>query len=337
MLLLSSIMCTCAFGQKNLIKNGGFETELLNWRGDVATLSPYDKKAGNYGCMINQFTGQEWKGLDQIASIPKGTYAIEFSGWVKAEGIEGGKEAYNTGAIIVDFMTGSETSVGSESIAQVKGTTAWTLYKKTVVVPQKAQKIRLMLALAQTNGSVIFDEVKAITLSQADYEKLNAPQETEKTLATKEDSPTLFTNGNFEKQLESWRGNALVETAVVKEGKTALALTSQQETWTGEDQIADIPQGSKQVKISGWLKADKITQGKDNWNNGVFAVEFTKNGTDKSIDDQMVGMVTGSTDWTYIEKTFEVPATAGKFRLMLALSNCKGKLLADDIQVTFIK
>lgn len=330
--LLCSVVCMGAFGQKNLIKNGGFENELLNWRGDVATLSPYDKKAGNYSCMINQFTGQEWKGLDQIASIPKETYAIEFSTWVKANGIEGGKEAYNIGAVIVDFMTGSETTVGNESIAQVKGTTAWTLYKKIVTIPQKAQKIRLMLALAQTNGSVLFDDIKAVPLSQTEYEKLTAPKETGNSTTA-----TLFTNGNFEKQLEGWRGTGIAETAAVKEGKTALAITSQQETWTAADQIADVPEGTKQVKISGWLKAENIVQGKEVWNNGVFAVEFTKDGSAKTIDDQMISMVTGSTEWTFVEKTYTVPASSGKFRLMLALSNCKGKLLADDIQVTFLK
>jgi len=330
--LLCSVACTFAFGQRNLIKNGGFESELTNWRGDVATLSPYDKKAGVYSCMINQFTGLDWKGLDQIASIPKDTYAIEFSVWVKADGIEGGKEAYNTGAVIVDFMTGSETKVGNESIAQVKGTTAWAVYKKIVPVPQKAQKIRLMLALAQTSGTVLFDEIKAVPLSQAEYEKLTAPKETGNANTT-----TLFTNGNFEKQLEGWRGNGEAETAIVKEGKTAIAISSQQEIWTAADQIADVPEGVKQVKISGWLKAEKITQGKEAWNNGVFAVEFTKDGSSKTIDDQMISMVTGSTEWTFVEKTYTLPASSAKFRLMLALSNCKGKLLADDIQVTFLK
>jgi len=336
-LLLCFVVCTCSFAQKNLVKNGGFETELLNWRGDVATLSPYDKKAGNYSGMINQFTGQEWKGLDQIASIPKETYAIEFSAWVKADGIEGGKEAYNTGVVIVDFMTGSETSVSTENIAQVKGTTSWALFKKVVRIPQGAQKIRLMLALAQTNGSILFDDIKAVTLSQADFEKINAPAQSEKALAATTPASVFFTNGDFEQQLEGWRGNAQPETMVVKQGNTALALISKQETWTGADQIADVPDGSKQVKISGWLKADGIVQGKENWNNGVFAIEFTKDGATKTTEDQMVGMVTGTTEWTYLEKIFTIPATSGKFRLMLALSNCQGKLLADDIQVSFLK
>jgi hypothetical protein len=330
LILLVYIVCTSAFAQKNLIKNGGFETELLNWRGDVATLNPYDKKAGNKSGMINQFTGQEWKGLDQIATIPKDTYAIEISAWVKADGIEGGKEAYNAGAVIVDFMTGSETTVGNENIAQVKGSTAWTFYKKIVTVPLKAQKIRLMLALAQTNGSVLFDEVKAVPLSQEEYQKLTAPKETEKPVAR-------FTNGDFEKQLQGWTGNGQAETTVVKEGTTALALTSQQETWTAADQIADVPEGSKQVKISGWIKAENIIKGKDAWNNGVFIIEFTKDGTTKTTEDQTIGAVTGTTEWTFVEKIYAVPEASGKFRLMLALSNCKGKLLADDIQVTFIK
>ncbi len=66
--------------QTNLVKNGGFETELTHWRGDVATLSPFDKKSGKNSCAINQFVGAEWKGIDQIMALPKNTAALEISG-----------------------------------------------------------------------------------------------------------------------------------------------------------------------------------------------------------------------------------------------------------------
>jgi hypothetical protein len=166
-------LTTIANAQTNLVKNGGFETELINWRGDVATISPYDKKTGKNGAVINQFVGNEWKAIDQIIIIPKNTYAVAFSVWIKTEGIEGGKEAYNTGAMIAEFTNNAEKQISSEAIVQVKGSNPWINYKKTIKTPAGAQKIRIMLALAQTSGSIYFDDVKAVALSEEEYLKLN--------------------------------------------------------------------------------------------------------------------------------------------------------------------
>jgi hypothetical protein len=62
--------------------------------------------------------------------------------------------------MIAEFTDNAEKKISSENITEVKGTTAWTLYKKTVIVPENATKIRIMIALAQTSGSLYFDDVK---------------------------------------------------------------------------------------------------------------------------------------------------------------------------------
>lgn len=320
-----------AYGQKNLVKNGGFETgSTENWRGDVAVVNNFDKKAGKSSSMINQFTGQQWKGIDQIVLIPKETYALEFSVWIKADNIDGGEDAWNAGVMTVELLTGGEANISYENIAQVTGSTGWTEYKKTVIVPNGAKKFRIMLALAQTNGSVLFDEVSAVAYSTADFEK---KKEDERKAA--QNAEGQFKNGNFEKGTEGWRGSVtLVNTA--KEGAAAVAITSSQLTWTGIDQLAAIPAGSKKIQVSGWLKADKINRGKESWNNGVFILELTKDGQTKATEDQIIGSITASEDWTFFDKTFTIPQDAEKFRLMLALSNCTGTLLADDIKVNFL-
>ncbi|QOG04170.1 carbohydrate binding domain-containing protein [Flavobacterium sp. MDT1-60] len=166
-------LSTMTNAQTNLVKNGGFERDIVNWQGDVATISPYDKKSGKNGALINQFVGTEWKGIDQIILIPRNTYAVEFSIWIKTESIEGGKEAYNAGVMIAEFTNNAEKQINSETVAQIRGTTDWTIYKKAVKIPADAQKIRIMLALAQTSGSIYFDDVKAIPLSEEEYLKLN--------------------------------------------------------------------------------------------------------------------------------------------------------------------
>ena len=331
LLLFILPLCQISFSQTNLIKNGGFETEFESWRGqEVATISPYDKKSGKNGCSINQFVGAEWKGLDQIVNIPKKTAAIELSGWVKAEAIEKGANVWNTGKFDIEFLNSGDKGIKNESIASVLGTTPWTFYKKTIPVPAGASKLRIMLALGQTNGTILFDDLKAIAISQEQMDKIQAA-ENAKTAAANQ---VILSNGGFEDGTTSWRGNVTTSSTIFKEGKTALALNSTSMDWTGIDQIADVPENVSSITLSGWLKSDNIKQGKEVWNNGLFNVEFTGNG-DQKTGDQSIAFVTATTDWTYYTKTFQIPAGTKKYRIMLALGFASGTLYADDITVSF--
>lgn len=332
--LLLSALGTNA--QTNIIKNGGFESELLNWRGDVAAITPYDKKAGKNSGAINQFVGKEWKGIDQIAAIPKNTYAIEFSAWIKADNIEEQQDKFSTGVMTVELMTASEKNVSYENIASVTGTGAWKLYKKTVKLTEDTKKIRVMLALAKTSGSIYFDEVKAIPISQETYNQM-MEKETESrkpTVTTAADIKTNeFANGGFEDGLKSWRGNAKISTTIKKEGNSGLYITSSTNDWVGIDQIADLPENTQAIEISAWMKSDAIKQGKDTWNNGLLNVEFTSDGTTKTSDDQNIAFVTGTTEWTHYKKTIKVPANTKKYRIMIAMGFATGTLFVDDVVV----
>jgi acetone carboxylase gamma subunit len=327
-------LTTITNAQTNLVKNGGFETELLNWQGNDVAISPYDKKTGKNSAVINQFTGSEWKAIDQIISIPKNTYAFEISVWVKTESVEEQKEAYKAGAVIAEFTNASDKQINTETIALAKGTTDWTNFKKTIKTPADAKKIRIMLALAQTNGSVYFDDVKVTPLSEEDYLKQNpvagTPQKPDAVLKT-------FLNGNFEENLSSWNGSGVIATTDKKEGNAAAELTSDTAEWKAIDQVSDISKGDKTLDISGWLKAKNIKQGKDSWNNGMFIIEFKKDNDQKAAEDQVIGMITGNTDWTLFQKSFAIPEGALKYRIMIALSNCTGTLLADNIEVKTTK
>lgn len=324
--------------QTNLIKNSGFETELLNWRGeDVATISPYDKKSGKNSCTINQYVGAEWKAVDQIIAIPKNTAAIELSGWVKTEGVEKGKNDWNTGKFDIAFLNSAEKEIKNESIASVLGTTPWSFYKKVVAVPAGASKLRVMLALGQTNGTILFDDLKAVAFTQEQMDKIQAEENAKKletATNTSEAKTKNLTNTGFENGIDSWRGNAAVSTTIFKEGKAALVLNSATLDWTGIDQIADVPENATTITLSGWLKSDNIKQGKDPWNNGLYSVEFTGTG-DQKTGDQNIAFITATTDWTYYTKTFALPAGTKKYRIMLALGFASGTLYADALSVDF--
>lgn len=321
--------------QTNLIKNGGFETELLDWRGeDVATISAFEKKTGKNSCVINQYVGAEWKAVDQIISIPKKAVAIELSGWVKTNGIEKGQNVWNAGKFDIVFLNSGEKDIKNESIASILGTTPWTFYKKLIAVPAGASKVKVMLALGQTNGTIIFDDIKAFAFTQEQMDKIQE-EENAKTTAASETKTKELTNTGFENGIDSWRGNATVSRAIFKEGSAALVLNSTTFDWNGIDQIASIPENATSITISGWLKSDAIKQGKDPWNNGLFNVEFTGNDNKKTGDDQNITFVTGTTDWTFYTKTYPIPAGTKNYRVMLALGFATGTLYADSISVDF--
>nr|WP_294930587.1 hypothetical protein [uncultured Flavobacterium sp.] len=322
--------------QTNLVKNGGFESETTNWRGDVGTISPYDKKTGKNSVVINQFAGAEWKSIDQIMTIPKNTYAITFSAWVKADQIEVGKEAYNAGLMVAEFTNGAEKKITSENITQIIGSTPWINYTKTILVPEKAQKIRIMLALAQTNGSIFFDDIKAIALSEEDYFKLNpiiTVPEGQKIVT----NAGQFANGNFEELLNSWSGPATIITTDKKEGNSAAEINSKIPEWKAIYQAAPIHEGNRVIEVSGWLKATAIQQGKETWNNGMFIIEFKKDEATKASEDQAIGTITGTTDWVLFKKSFDIPYGAKEYRIIIAMSACTGTLLADNIEVKLSK
>ncbi|MFB9076868.1 carbohydrate binding domain-containing protein [Flavobacterium procerum] len=160
--------------QTNLIKNGGFENEFIDWRGEEsAMISPYEKKSGKNGANITQFVDAEWKALDQIISIPKNTFAVECSVWMKTDEVKTQKEAYKAGVVILEFTDASEKQISTENVGQATSSTDWTHYKKIIKIPADAKKIRIMLALAQTSGTVFFDDVKLVALTEQEYSKLN--------------------------------------------------------------------------------------------------------------------------------------------------------------------
>lgn len=167
---LFSVVC---FSQKSIVSNGSFDNSTDGWRGDAAKVSTPIRKTGNASGMIVQYVGKEWKGIDQICAVPKNTYAITFSVWIKADAIEEQQDKYATGLMNIEMMTASEAHIGYETIASVTGTTDWVEYKKTVQLSPDTRKVRIMIALGKTNGTLFFDDVKAVALTKEQFDAVN--------------------------------------------------------------------------------------------------------------------------------------------------------------------
>ncbi|WP_379963048.1 carbohydrate binding domain-containing protein [Epilithonimonas sp. UC225_85] len=321
------------FGQKNLIKNGGFELDAEFWRGEnILTINPYTKKSGTKAGSISEFTSPQWKGVDQEFNIPKNTAAIEVSAWLKADGVEKGKSNWNKAVMVL------EIGGKNENIAELEGTTQWQLVKKIVPL-NKDRSGRLMLALSECTGTLYFDEIKVIPLSQEDYNKITEVETQKHQVAVITDNTPLellkLNNGNFEKGLDSWRGNSEVVSDEKYEGQKSLKLSSQNSVWTGIDQVADIPADAKTIDISAFAKTKDLKSGRNDWNKGVMILEFTSDGTRKISEDQMIFSISDIKEWQKFSKTLEIPKGSKRYRIMLALSEATGTMYVDDVQVKF--
>jgi len=332
-LSIFSISSLMTFGQKNLISNGGFEYDGQSWNNEIVlTIDPYNKRTGSKGGNITEYTTPQWKGIDQSFSIPKNTAAIEISAWVKTDGVKKGKNDWNKAVII------AEINGKGENIISLEGNSPWQQLKKIITV-NKDRSGKLILALSECTGSFFFDDIRISPISQEDYNKI-VETETKKNEVNvfTDNSPvekTLFSNGDFENGLQGWRGNGETTTEVKFSGQKSIKITSQTQTWTGVDQIFDIPDNSKTLDISAMVKTKDIKQGKNDWNKAVMIVEFTTNGTQKTSQDEPVFFVTEAKDWQKFSKSLPIPEHSKKMRIMLALSDATGIMYVDDIKLNF--
>nr|WP_314495908.1 carbohydrate binding domain-containing protein [uncultured Chryseobacterium sp.] len=332
-LIILTASAVGSYGQKNLIRNGGFESDAEFWNGEnILNINPYTKKAGDKAGSIFEFTSPQWKGLDQNFNIPKNTAALEVSAWLKADGVEKGKNNWNKAVMVV------ELNGKNENIAELEGTTQWQLVKKVIPL-NKDRSGRLMLALSECTGSFIFDEIKITPLSQEDYNRITeAETRKNQVKVISDDTPAevvKLMNGNFETGAQGWRGSTEIVGDEKYEGQKSLKLSSQNPVWTGADQTADIPVGAGSIEVSAFAKTKDLKPGKNEWNKGVMIVEFTADGTDKTSQDQSVFMISDTKDWRKFSKTLEIPQGSKKYRIMLALSEATGIMYVDDVQVKF--
>lgn len=139
----------------------------------------------------------------------------------------------------------------------------------------------------------------------------------------------LIKNGGFELEADSWRGeNVLTINPYLKrsgdKGGNIYEYTSP--SWKGIDQEFIIPKNTAALEISAWVKTDAVEKGKNNWNKAVIVLEI--GGKTQNIAD-----LEGTTPWQLVKKI--IPTENNRSgRLMLALSECTGSFLFDDIKVT---
>lgn len=155
--------------QKNLIKNGGFEDDLYGWENSGgAKATPWDVKAGKYSCAIISQKITNWTGINQTADIPKKTQAIEFSAWVKSVNVVKGVNDWDGAIFTVVFMNSSDKQLGDGvNIVTLTGDQDWQFVKKPLDIPPGAVSFKILLALGNSSGTMLIDDVSAKAIGSA--------------------------------------------------------------------------------------------------------------------------------------------------------------------------
>lgn len=161
------LCCICVHAQKNLVVNSGFENDLEGWNSYGPIITPWVVKAGKKSFAIVTYTKDNWTGADQNIFIPKKTDSLLISAWAKAENIEQGKDAWNTGLLNIQFLDASDKNAG-EGIAlfNISGSVEWTFFEKRIAVPPAAKKVKIMLAMSYCSGSLFADEITCAAIQK---------------------------------------------------------------------------------------------------------------------------------------------------------------------------
>lgn len=148
----------------------------------------------------------------------------------------------------------------------------------------------------------------------------------------------VLLNGGFEQGMDGWTKDG--DGATIGEGapgdhacKVRLAVPG----WSGVHQSVVVPAGSGQVKVAGWMRADSVRGGKENWERGRLSIGFRDaKGDTLGGYPPAVGQVRGRMAWTRMERTYDIPAKAASLRVECALGNSSGTLYCDDLSVEFL-
>jgi len=144
-------------------------------------------------------------------------------------------------------------------------------------------------------------------------------------------------NGDFETGLDGWVVWGAVVSSQHHGGKSSCKVHADTARWLGASQDLSVPAGSDSVRVSGWLRADSLRGGKENWERGRLSVEFFGDKKDTLGGyPPAVGQVRGRVPWTRMERTYMLPMGAKILKIGCALGNSTGTLYCDDLSVQFL-
>lgn len=143
-------------------------------------------------------------------------------------------------------------------------------------------------------------------------------------------------NGDFEQRTLGWYGWGGTVSDTAHTGKYGIQVINGFAKWSGAHQILPLPDSIEMVELSGWIKTNNVTGGKETWEKARITLDFVDD-QEKLVGDYVdaVGQVDGTTDWTLFRKKYSVHKGAKNVKVIVALGNCTGEAYFDDLQCIY--
>jgi hypothetical protein len=321
----------------NWIKNGDF-TSTAGWLGSFTTEPGRNGAPAAY--LENKQPG--WNSAEQQVALPQPPPpAVEISGWMKCDGVVQGMKDWEMCRITVVFFDAKGTQVGGwpADIARENGTKEWANYSNQYSVPSGAATAKVSVVLDNCSGKGWFSGLK-MSVYDFDLKPMGVGSP-----ATHPDRkpPTDYRTENWllDPGFETPGSNDWLMGHISSEGRQSmhsLAVENAVPSWNLPSQDVSF-QGKNPTAIvyGGWVKTEAVTQGTQVWETARLGVDF------RDANNKQVGgwqdtacKVTGTTDWTYYEKKYDVPPGSASVHVDAGLGNCVGKAWFDDLSLALL-
>jgi hypothetical protein len=142
-------------------------------------------------------------------------------------------------------------------------------------------------------------------------------------------------NGTFEIVGGSWNfWGGIQQRDIVLGGGYALKVKLDKPKWSGADQVIFLPKEATKVEVSGWIRTENVVQGLLDYEQARIAIEFLDdNGILVGGYPPVTGQVSGTTNWKFYKRFYEVPEGGTQLKVQAALGNCTGTAYFEDIEV----
>jgi hypothetical protein len=341
LVLAGSLAVPAGADELNWIVNGDFKHPgAAGSQGWVGNLNLQPARDGQ-SVVYLQNLSPNWTEVSQKIPLPNPAPAVlEISGWMKTENVVQGAQDWNAARISVVFYDASGNRLGDwpPTTAQITGTSDWTLYSHAYPIAPGTAWATVELSLGDCVGRVWFSDLKCLAY---DFDSKPLALGAKAHPDAKKPAPGPTTNWILNPGFEDlgsldWNGGSLVPGG--HQSLHADFLANQQPSWNLAQQ--DVPlkgQTPASIIYGGWVKTDGVQLGTENYMAARLGVDF-RDAAGKQVGgwQDSVCKVTGTTDWTYYEKKYPVPAGTAIVHLDAGLGNCVGKVWVDDLSLMLL-
>lgn len=317
----------------NLLQNGSFHEEEMYWKPQHISFRPI-KKSEN---IVAQFAGHAK--LCQAVALPSRSKSIVIKGKLKATFPQ------QSGSLKISLALKNKDGVYETTedltVLDYNKNTPWASFTQVISLPKTSDSIQLIcitngdscdvhlddLKLIAKKGNICFlDEEEALPLQQnwAAYQK-------EKT--------KVVTNGGFEKGLAGWpdwAGSLENDEVYMGNGALKVEQKTMDPDWLMRRQKIMVPDSTKAITISVWMKTDNVFNTPANWEGAKVYAEIWKKDGQKLAEDPTIAREVKTTPWKKYTTTITIDENVAYFWLNCGLARVPGTAYFDNIKVTFI-